>query len=244
MRFTWRLVAILVVSYLICGCARQPQPVQQPADVVERSVPDTGIHYLLVPPTNYDSHKKYELWVALHGRNFGAQQGIDNWVVPARARGAILISPMGSASPEDNHDRWDLERDASTVMAAIEDVKHHYSVREDRIALFGFSLGCYFGFKVLAQQPATFYFYGAIGGGSLNGVDKNGLRQAARNVALFYGVGKADGVHTRYQSVRRELEQLGFKMSAVDPAGVGHDPVPFHSALLKFYDQENHSPRQ
>jgi predicted peptidase len=204
-------------------------------------VPGTKINYLLALPPGYNPGKKYELWVALHGRNFGAQQGIDNWIGPARARGAILLAPMGTAARVNDHDSWDLERDPPHVIAAIKDVTEQYSVQNDRIALLGFSLGCYFGFKLLAKYPATFCFYSAIGGGSLNGVDMAGLRQAARHVALFYGVGRADSVHVSFAKVRGELAQLGFKMKAVDPEGVGHDPVPFQAAVLKFYDEAIHT---
>ena len=118
----------------------------------------------LYVPEYYDSAVAYPLIVALHGGSGHGRDFLWNWIVEARTRGAILLSPTSK-------DRtWSLmgrDIDSPNIEQMVEHVGEQWHIDERKRLLTGMSDGgtfCYISglrrsspFTYLAPGSATFH---------------------------------------------------------------------------------------
>jgi hypothetical protein len=117
-------------------------------------------------PPDYDSGKKYPLWIDLHAG--GGFTWMESWVKgkpsnnprEASSDGAIHISPAG---------RQHVGMGEIAILDAIADATKHYSVDEDRLVIGGWSWGGTGGFHFATLLPDHFAAaYSGTGGGNYN----------------------------------------------------------------------------
>ena len=120
--------------------------------------------FSLYVPEYYDPAQSYPLIVALHGGSGHGREFLMTWLVSARTRGAILLSPTA-------RDRtWSLmgpDLDSANIEGMVQRVRERWNVDGDRLLLTGMSDGgtfCYVSglredspFTHLAPSSASFH---------------------------------------------------------------------------------------
>lgn len=132
-----------------------------PGKQVEQSfkTSDGGtIPYLLYLPKDYDSVKKSQLILFLHGRgeSYGPLSLVAKWGPPRfAARGDelsyILVSPQ---CPGD--DSWSKPTQQKRIVELLDQILKTYSVEEQSICLTGLSMGGYGSWRMAADHPQRF----------------------------------------------------------------------------------------
>lgn len=212
----------------------------------------SGHHrYLLLPPPHYDPHRRYELWVNLHGNLGCAGHAIFQYRAEAQQRQVFLLAPQADGEvnepyirpdgKKDNYRCWFMQKDRPKIWKIIDEVMGRYSIQRDRVALLGFSAGCEMGWRLLADRPQAFYFFGGVANGFKNGklpAPEAALRRAAQHVPHFYAAGGDDALAgPMYRGTMRRLREFGFELKTVYPPGVGHAlPPSIKTPLLAFMD--------
>jgi predicted peptidase len=166
--------AVLAVAGLSCGppaddpatrpsltLAANGSGVEKTADdlflVCESNGPAGKHRYSLFLPHNYDSKEKYPAIVFLHGVG---EQGDDGIKCRTVGLGPAIVRrqsdfPFIAIFPHDGGD-W-TSGDAEKIMLdALADVKKHFSVDEDRVALTGLSTGGKGVWVLGARHPEIF----------------------------------------------------------------------------------------
>ena len=211
-----------------------------------------GVRYLLLLPPHYDPHKHYELWLNLHGSPGCASHAVYQYLEAAQQRDVFVLAPQASGwsahsytrpdGKPDQYRAWDMRKDKARILEALDDVMKSYPFLKQRIALLGFSSGCEMGWRLLAELPTEFYFFGGVANGFKNGrspVSEAALRLAAVHTPHFYAAGKADPfAGPMFEGTVRKLRADGFELQTANPARVGHDlPPSIQTPLLAFMDQ-------
>ena len=214
--------------------------------------PKGHVRYLLLFPPHYNPRRHYELWLNLHGSPGCASHAIFQYREPAQQHEVFLLAPQGSGWSDQSYDRpdgkkdvyraWDMRKDRARILEVLDEVQHTYPIANKRIALLGFSAGCEMGWRLLAERPTTFYFFGGVANGFKSGklpISEKALRRAALHVPHFYAAGKADDfAGPMFARTVRRLRADGFELRTAYPADVGHDlPPVIKTPLLAFMDE-------
>lgn len=218
----------------------------------ERYTQKHRVRYLLLLPAHYDPNKEYELWLNLHGSPGCASHAVYQYRVAAQQHDVILLAPQASGWSAHSYTRpdgkpdvyraWDMRRDRDRILEVLDEVTAGYPISKQRIALLGFSSGCEMGWRLLAERPSEFYFFGGVANFFKNGkppVSAAALRLAAAHTPQFYAAGKADAfAGPMFNVTARKLKSEGFELRTANPAGVGHDlPPSIQTPLLQFMDE-------
>lgn len=123
------------------------------------------MRYLLQRLNDNDRGAAPALWVALHGGGGDAVQALELFGRQARDAGALLLAPQGSRPCMEGF-CWSYARDTQSIAQIVADLIEEHHVDTRRIGVLGFSMGCVMGLWLLANSPALFQFFAAIGMGS------------------------------------------------------------------------------
>ena len=129
---------------------------------------DSGGHergaFSLYVPEYYDEARPHPLIVALHGGSGNGRGFLWTWLVEARTRGAILLSP---SSVDRTWSLMGTDLDSANLAAMVERVSGRWHIDPDRLLLTGMSDGgtfCYVSglradspFTHLAPSSASFH---------------------------------------------------------------------------------------
>lgn len=137
-----KLVPFIAIMILLTGCSRTGKGYGFPVDAVSGEIHETelGCFYL---PSGYSPEKKYPLIVLLHGLGTSSRMFMisNEWIPQAEKRGYILCAPKSEKY------YWDDSpgcSDIGNIHRFIQIISRQYSVRRDKICLYGFSNGGHF----------------------------------------------------------------------------------------------------
>ena len=195
-----------------------------PGKQVEQSfaTSDGGtISYLLYLPKNYDSAKKSQLILFLHGRgeSYGPLSLVAKWGPPQfAARGDelpyVLVSPQ---CPGD--DSWAKPTQQKRLIELLDHIVQTHSIDEDSMCLTGLSMGGYGSWRMAADHPGRFASVVPVCGGGdpgdaekLKGLpiwvfhgDQDSAVPFQHSVDMVNAIKKAGGTKIRFTS----LEHIG-----------------------------------
>ena len=254
------LLALLVIVYLL-GCAPRDGEAEHGAsrsatlEAFAKAWPDRAdgaldfrlsarpeARYLLVPPPDYAPDHDYELWVAVFGQPSSSEQALAEWRRYARERNAFLLAPHGSTrlAPRSTQARWDLHRDPEEITEMVDEVSRRFRIDRKRLAIMGSSSGGAVAWSTVSKHPNLFRFIAVNSTpwtDAWEEIDRRGLWEAGKRMAMFYGRGEADPsfTHESFELGKRRFLDDGFRLSAVELKHVGHDPRPFLDAADRLY---------
>lgn len=205
-----RFIALLLLAGPLGVAAR--------AEDKLRPLPDDAGKYVLSLPNNYDPKKEYELIVALHGSGDPPEHFVKALRSLMPAREFILAAPYSRDLME-----WDSD-ELPVVEATLADVKKTCRIKTDRVLLLGFSAGGGFGFYFVAQKPELFSGFASFAQTN-NAVPEDDLA-AAKDLPIFYSVGKRDKYSKPSEESAARLKKLGFTFEYDTPADIGHTLTP------------------
>jgi poly(3-hydroxybutyrate) depolymerase len=251
-RVSFTMCAAVLLLFSLAMPQRATANIESRWGAQERYTRQGHWRYLLLFPPHYDPHRKYELWLSLHGDPGSAEQGIYFYYPEAQQRQVFLLAPQGTGDAAESYVRTDgsrgvyrfldKRRDPARILAILDEVIAQYPIDRQRVALLGFSAGCAMGWRLLAARPEQFYFFGGIANGFRHGrtpVNAARLRRAAKHTAHFYAAGQDDGfAGPMFGPTARRLRQYGFELRTGFPAGVGHAiPPAIKVPLIDFMDE-------
>lgn len=144
---------------------------ERPTDVNESAITDDQVQhrsytfsdgeeipYALFVPSGYDSSKPHPLIVSLHGlrRQYDWLMGYEGFLDFAERDGVILVTPLGYVrdgwfgSKADNENAEKSEQD---VMNVLKLVRNEFNIDENRIYLWGHSMGGAGTYHLAAKYP-------------------------------------------------------------------------------------------
>lgn len=214
------------------------------------------VRYLLLFPPHYDPvrypHRKYELWLNLHGSPGCASHAIYQYREAAEKREVFLLAPQGNGWSDQAYERpdgkkdlyraWDMRKDRTRILETLDEVERSYPISKPRVALLGFSAGCEMGWRLLGERPEAFCFFGGVANGFKHGeppTSDAALHRAAKHTPHFYAAGQDDDFAApMFKATVRKLKAEGFELRTAYPRGVGHDLPPIiKDPLLAFLDE-------
>jgi predicted esterase len=105
--------------------------------------------YTIKLPVNFDPHKKYPLFVMLHGSGSDDQGMLDN---PLTDGTFIEIAPYGRGTSN----CFTTDGAETDVLEAIEDAIKNFPVNASEIIIVGFSMGGYGAYRIYHEYPGVF----------------------------------------------------------------------------------------
>ena len=127
--------------------------------------PATGesIPYALFVPSSYNQRSGSPLLVSLHGlgRSYDWLMGYHGLLDQAEANGYLVVTPLGYTrrgwyGSRETEDRQDASRSEQDVMEVLERVRNEFNVDENRIYLWGHSMGGAGTYHIAAKYPELF----------------------------------------------------------------------------------------
>ena len=166
-------------------------------DPAPRREPPTGVltarardgargGFSLYVPESYDADRAWPLIVALHGGSGDGDGFLWTWLVEARSRGCLLLSPTSLGST------WSLmgdDVDAPALRRMVAYVREHWRVDDARILLTGLSDGATYTLLCGLQAEMPFTHLAPVSGvlHPANLLNGNLERAAGRRIYLVHG---------------------------------------------------------
>lgn len=115
---------------------------------------------LFVPPDVRDDGPPLALWVFVHGTDRSTELYLDEFAAEARARRAVVMTPLfpaGTQGPDDFYNYQQLEsggvRYDEVLLGMIDEVAHRWCVEPGTFFLHGFSGGGQFANRFALRHP-------------------------------------------------------------------------------------------
>lgn len=146
---------------------------------------ETGetIPYALFVPSTYDSARSWPLMVSLHGagRQYDWLMNYAGFLDFAEEHGYVIVTPLGYTRRGGYGARGDSEQDRRAeqdVMNVFELVTEELSIDEDRIYLWGHSMGGSGTYYIASRYPDIWAGLAAVAGGRMSSdyVDEEAIR--------------------------------------------------------------------
>ncbi|MDX2169892.1 MAG: phospholipase [Deltaproteobacteria bacterium] len=168
--------------------ALDPDPRQDPPTgvITARSTSGARGGFSLYVPEYYDAGRAWPLVVALHGGSGNGDDFLWTWLIEARSRGCLLLSPTSLGST------WSLmgdDIDAAALRQMVAYVRQHWHVDADCILLTGLSDGATYTLLCGLQDDTPFTHLAPVSGvlHPANLVNGNLDRAAGRRIYLVHG---------------------------------------------------------
>jgi predicted peptidase len=222
---------------------------------------ETGedVPYALFVPSNYDPSREWPLIVALHGlgRPFDWVMGYEGYIDMAERDGYITVAPKGyhprawygsrgygiprGAAPED--ELADLpenlgELGEMDVMNVLQIVRDQYNVDENRIYLWGHSMGGAGTYHLAAKYPDIWAAVGVAAPAPSVGPEQ---LESFRHTPIIALQGDEDGLVTTTRQWVTKMSELGMQHVYIEIEGGDHSRFINASAetvskLFSFFD--------
>ena len=149
-------------------------------------MPETGetIPYALFVPSTYDSTRPWPLMVSLHGagRQYDWLMNYAGFLDLAEQHGYVVVTPLGYTRRGGYGARGNSEQDRRAeqdVMHVFRLVTEELNIDENRIYLWGHSMGGSGTYHIASRYPDVWAGLAAVAGGSMTAdyVDKEAIRQ-------------------------------------------------------------------
>ena len=222
---------------------------------------ETGVEvpYALFVPSNYDASRAWPLIVALHGlgRPYDWMMGYDSFIDSAERDGYIVVSPLGyhrrawygSRGPgiprgaaregEEGNLADNLgelgEQDVMNVLAIIRD---SYNIDDERIYLWGHSMGGAGTYHLAAKHPDI---WAALGVAAPAPSAPPEQLEAFKHIPIIALQGDEDGLVVRTREWVTKMSDLGMQHVYIEIEGGDHSRFINSSAetiskLFSFFD--------
>jgi len=144
---------------------------------------DERIPYALFVPETYDASKPASLIISLHGlgRSYDWLMGYHGFLDAAEAGGHIVVTPLGYirrgwyGSRPLEQDSEAARRSEQDVMNVIARVRSEFNVDENRIYLWGHSMGGAGAYHIAINNPDLFAGLAVVAAAPLQDLDPSGL---------------------------------------------------------------------
>jgi predicted peptidase len=189
------------------------------------------IPYALFVPDSYDSSKPAPLIISLHGlgRSYDWLMGYHGFLDAAEAGGHIVVTPLGyirrgwygSRPVEEGAEV--AQRSEQDVMNVIEKVRTEFSIDENRIYLWGHSMGGAGAYHIAINNPDLFAGLAVVAAAPLQSLDPAELA-VIKHVAIL--VMHGDNDETVPVSLARKwvagIHSLGMQHIYIEVEGGDH----------------------
>jgi len=243
--------AVLVATVLPVGCGgrtwRAADGTVVTGKIDYQKEPVTGRTFHLYVPHSYDPRRAYPLVITGHGM-FPFDHAMlqrDRWVDVAETSGLIICSPdLDSATAflrvKAGDPPAELLRDEKAVLTILDQVKSRYNIREDAVALTGWSAGGYAAQFIGLRHPETFRcVIGRTPNFSEHLVtDAQARRARHMHVYLFYGKGDMLPFEVMSRDAACWYTTRGFRNFIIKWLPGGHNPNQQEASryLLDIFD--------
>ncbi len=185
-----------------------------------------GFQFGLVLPVQYDPSKKYILAICLHGLGGSGKEMAQKLGFYTRYMNIILACPNGNIpDPKRNATRWGYEESMDYILNFIRYMQTKFNY-QNKISLFGYSLGGNQGIYTISQYPQMFsHFVGFSGGyASLSKEQIENIDQGIKILLISGDTGNGE-IYTKNALDKRykELKQKNLFVSRIILKGVEHE---------------------
>lgn len=209
--------------------------------------PPTGeeIPYALFVPPNYNESEPAPLIISLHGlgRSYDWLMGYHGFLDQAEAGGYVVVTPLGyvrrgwygSRTTDDPQDNIYSEQD---VMEVIQLVRDEFSIDNNRIYLWGHSMGGAGTYHIAAKNPDMFAGLGVAAPAPERSLDIEESLNKIKHVPIFVLQGDEDSLVTLTREWVATMEELGMQHVYAEIAGGDHSLVISQNSehMQKFID--------
>lgn len=201
---------------------------------------------LVFIPEDYDSSKKYPLFIALHGYGGSPENFTRRLHKFITEKGYIFMAPYGTEIYGLKSFGWgDVEKCEDKILKEIGEIKQKYSVDEKNIILLGYSQGGSRAFSIGLRNPEIFKGLIIVAGYFKKDDVENYLDNLkGKNLKVYMMVGEKDErVKKSNVEAKEILENCGVKVHLEIYKGVGHafpgEPEEEVEKALRFIGGKN-----
>ena len=201
--------------------------------------------YALFVPSSYKQSEETPLIISLHGlgRSYDWLMGYHGFLDQAEANGYIVVTPLGytrrgwfgSRPTEAMKDAAYSEAD---VMQVIKRVRDEFNVDENRIYLWGHSMGGAGTYHIAARHPDLFAALGVAAPAPQRDVPIAATLEKIKHLPILVLQGDADGLVTLTRQWVKKMQELGMQHVYVEIPGGDHSLVISQNSehMQKFID--------
>lgn len=248
-----RLALTLFASFFTLTVHADDTPKLTPGAVQMRSYDfkeaDKKMDYGLYLPKDFDQSKTYPLIVALHGLNSNPGQILSypGFTKHADDSGTIIVAPTGynkrgwygslGKGRKDPADPKNLgELSEKDVMNVLELTRKQFKIDENRITIFGHSMGGGGGIHLAIKYPEIWAAVAVVAPAAF--FPKDGLK-AAKDIPMIVVQGDKDNL-VDVKATRawiEKMKELGMTQDYIEVEGGGHVFVAWQhfDEIFKFY---------
>lgn len=128
-----------------------------------------GLRYGFFKPANYDSKKSYPLIVYLHGSTDTVSRDV-SWYkeVVQKENPCFVLSPKTTEPNQGWGNTWESKHTPATekTLSLLDSLIKKHNIDQNRLYIYGISMGGFGTFSVLAKEPGKFAGAYAVCGGS------------------------------------------------------------------------------
>lgn len=249
-----RLVAVpfLILTMLGASADRQEYDDERNIDdprVQHRSYafPATGetIPYALFVPSSYDASRSAPIIVSLHGlgRSYDWLMGYHGFLDQAEAGGYIVVTPLGYTrrgwfGSRPTESKQDADYSEQDVMNVLQLVRDELNVDDNRIYLWGHSMGGAGTYHIAAKHPDLFAGLGVAAPAPLADAPMEETLDKIKHLPIFVLQGDEDGLVTRTRLWVARMEEIGMQHVYAEIPGGDHSLVISQNSehMQKFVD--------
>ena len=209
--------------------------------------PPTGetIPYALFIPSSYNEGNPAPLIISLHGlgRTYDWLMGYHGFLDQAEVNGYIVVTPLGyirrgwygSRETEDQQDSKYSEQDVMEVLRLVRD---ELSVDNNRIYLWGHSMGGAGTYHIAAKYPDLFAGLGVAAPAPESNLDIKATLERIKHIPIFVLQGDEDGLVTLTRRWVEQMQSLGMQHVYAEIPGGDHSLVISQNSehMQKFID--------
>jgi len=196
--------------------------------------PETGetIPYALFVPSTYNSENMAPLLVSLHGlgRTYDWLMGYHGLLDEAEANGFIVVTPLGyirrgwygSRATEDAKDADYSEQDVMNVLQLVRD---EFAIDDNRIYLWGHSMGGAGTYHIAAQHPNLFAALGVAAPAPEADAPIRETLEKIKHLPILVLQGDEDSLVTSTRRWVEQMRELGMQHVYIEIPGGDHSLV-------------------
>jgi len=225
-----KLLTIVLAPILIFfspGALADRQASDDESNIVDTRVqhrtyafPPTGetIPYALFIPSSYNEGNPAPLIISLHGlgRTYDWLMGYHGFLDEAEANGYIVVAPLGYIrrgwyGSRETEDRQDSKYSEQDVMEVLSLVRDEFNVNDNRIYLWGHSMGGAGTYHIAAKYPGLFAGLGVTAPAPEQNLDIRATLEKIKHIPIFVLQGDEDGLVTLTRRWVEQMQNLGMQ---------------------------------
>ena len=252
-----KLLTIVLTPILIffsSGALADRQASDDESNIVDTRVqhrtytfPPTGetIPYALFIPSSYNEGNPAPLIISLHGlgRTYDWLMGYHGFLDEAEANGYIVATPLGYIrrgwyGSRETEDRQDSKYSEQDVMEVLSLVRDEFNVNDNRIYLWGHSMGGAGTYHIAAKYPGLFAGLGVAAPAPEQTLDIRATLEKIKHIPIFVLQGDEDGLVTLTRRWVEQMQNLGMQHVYAEIPGGDHSLVISQNSkhMQKFID--------